>query len=103
MRPLFSFLRREGRGKGRGGAQQVSLARAVLMTADIGSAHPRYVRVKKFAELTGYTEKAIYHKIENGTWLQGRHYRRVPDGHICIDMEGFYRWVEGAAGPVSNR
>ena len=63
----------------------------------------RYVRVKKFAELTGYTEKAIYHKIENGTWIQGRQYRRAPDGNICIDMEGFYRWVEGLEGPASVR
>ncbi len=81
----------------------MSFERAVIMTAETGVVHARYVRIKKFAELTGYTEKAIYHKIENGTWLQGRHYRRAPDGHICIDMEGFYRWVEGAVGPASSR
>ncbi len=85
------------------GAFRFRLRRVVIMTANYGVANSRYVRVKKFAELTGYTEKAIYHKIENGTWLQDRHYRRAPDGHICIDMEGFYRWVEGAAGPASSR
>lgn len=88
-------------GRRKGGSDVLS--RVGIMTAGFGLAAPRYVRVKKFAELTGYTEKAIYHKIENGTWLQGRHYRRAPDGHICIDMEGFYRWVEEATGPASSR
>jgi hypothetical protein len=73
------------------------------MTAGSGFVASRYVRVKKFVELTGYTEKAIYHKIENGVWPQGRLWRRAPDGHICIDMEGFCQWVEGAAGPASSR
>jgi len=63
----------------------------------------RYIRVKKFAELTGYSEKAVYHKIERGIWRQGREYQRAPDGNICIDIEGYYRWVEGDRGPVSRR
>lgn len=63
----------------------------------------RYVRVRKFTELTGYTEKAIYRKIEDGVWMLGREYRRAPDGCICIDIEGFERWVEGDAARVSSR
>ncbi len=73
------------------------------MTADNGAAYPSYVREKRFAALTGYTEKATYHKIENGTWLQGRQYCRARDGLLCIEMEGFYRWVEEVAGPASSR
>jgi len=38
----------------------------------------RYVRIKRFAELTGYTEKAIYRKIADGVWIHGREYRRAP-------------------------
>jgi len=64
---------------------------------------PRYVRVKKFAYLTGYSEKAIYHKIERGIWVLGQEYRRAPDGSICIDIEGFQKWVEGEGGAVFNR
>lgn len=54
-----------------------------------------YVRIKKFVELTGYTDKAVYRKIEDGVWLEGKQYRRAPDGNICIDMEGYAKWVEG--------
>lgn len=44
----------------------------------------RYVRIKRFAELTGYTEKAIYRKIADGVWIHGREYRRAPDGSLCM-------------------
>lgn len=63
---------------------------------------PRYVRVARFALLTGYTEKAVYHKIADGVWHQGREYRRAPDGNICVDLKGYERWVEGVGGQVSN-
>jgi hypothetical protein len=56
---------------------------------------PRYVRVRKFAEISGCTEKAIHRKVEEGVWLLGHEYRRAPDGTICIDVEGYNRWVEG--------
>ncbi|MDB5575904.1 MAG: Excisionase [Bradyrhizobium sp.] len=39
---------------------------------------PRYVRVRKFAEIGGYTEKAIYRKVEEGVWVLGHEYRRAP-------------------------
>jgi len=63
----------------------------------------RYVRVRKFTELSGYTEKAIYRKIEDGVWMLGREYRRAPDGCIHIDIEGYQRWVEGNAALASSR
>lgn len=53
-----------------------------------------YVRVSKFAELTGYTEKATRRKIEEGIWVEGRHYRRAPDGTIQINLQEYTRWVE---------
>ncbi len=54
----------------------------------------RYIRIPKFEELTGYTEKAIARKIETGAWREGREYRRAPDGHILVDLQGYERWVE---------
>ena len=60
--------------------------------------HLRYVTVKKFSELTGYTEKAINAKTERGIWLEGVHYRKAPDGRKLIDLEEFDRWVEGEVG-----
>ena len=43
----------------------------------------RYVRIKRFAELTGYTEKAVYRKIADGVWIQGREYRRAARADHC--------------------
>jgi len=54
----------------------------------------RYIRIPKFEQLTGYTEKAIARKIETGAWREGREYRRAPDGHILVDLQGYERWVE---------
>jgi hypothetical protein len=55
----------------------------------------KYVRLRLFAEQSGYTEKAIRRKIEEGIWVQNREYRRAPDGSLLIDVEGYNRWVEG--------
>ncbi len=57
---------------------------------------PRYIRVKKFSELTGWTEQAVYNKISAGVWLEGKEYRRAPDGNTLIDLEGYNRWAEGS-------
>lgn len=55
----------------------------------------RYVRINKFVELTGYTDKAVRCKIAEGVWLEGRLWRRAPDGAILVDLLGYQRWVEG--------
>ncbi len=55
----------------------------------------RYVRVNKFAELTGYTDKAVRCKISEGVWLEGKLWRRAPDGAILVDLVGYELWVEG--------
>lgn len=57
--------------------------------------HLRWVLVPLFCTLTGYTDKAVRRKIEEGIWLQGRHYRKAPDGRITMDLQAYYAWVEG--------
>lgn len=47
----------------------------------------RYQLIPKFCAESGYTDKAVRRKIEEGVWLEGREYRRAPDGHIVIDAE----------------
>ncbi|MET0218057.1 MAG: hypothetical protein ABW205_09050 [Burkholderiales bacterium] len=54
-----------------------------------------YVQIHRFCELTGYTEKAVRLKISEGVWLEGREYRKAPDKHVLISLEGYARWVEG--------
>ncbi|AXF20505.1 excisionase [Burkholderia pyrrocinia] len=56
-----------------------------------------YVTVALAAVITGLSEKAIRRKIEDGKWLDGREYRRSPDGGIFISIKGYQLWVEQAA------
>lgn len=58
----------------------------------------RYVRIAAFAEKSGYTVNAIRTKIRDGIWIEKRHWRRAPDGHIVIDVEGYEEWIENGSG-----
>ena len=40
------------------------------------------IQLKRYAELSGYTEKALRDKISTGVWVEGLHYYRAPDRHI---------------------
>lgn len=53
----------------------------------------RFVRPKKFEELTGYSVAAVEAKIKRGVWLAGQEYVRAPDGNILVDLLGFERWA----------
>jgi len=56
----------------------------------------RYIRLPRFEQISGYTQKAVRRKIEEGKWIEGMQFRRAPDGHILIDMKGYQKWVEKA-------
>jgi hypothetical protein len=53
-----------------------------------------YVTITLAAAITGLTRKAIERKIEDGKWIEGREYRRSPDGGVFISIEGYRKWVE---------
>jgi hypothetical protein len=57
-----------------------------------------YITIPLAAMVTGLSEKAIRRKIEDGKWLEGREYRRSPDGGIFISIKGYASWVEKATG-----
>jgi hypothetical protein len=62
----------------------------------------RYVLISKFCAESGYSEKAVRRKIEEGVWLENRQFRKAPDGHILIDVQGVERWVEGQLEPSNH-
>lgn len=63
--------------------------------ADGSRAHGAdYVTIPVAAAMTGYSPKAIRRKIESGVWLEGREFRRAPDGHVLISVKGYESWVE---------
>lgn len=54
-----------------------------------------FVTVNLASAMTGLSDKAIRRKIGDGKWIEGREYRRSPDGGIFISIAGFVNWVEG--------
>jgi hypothetical protein len=64
-----------------------------LGPASVSSTAP-YVTIPLAAALTGYSAKAIRRKIECGVWLEGREFRKAPDGHVLISIKGYQQWVE---------
>lgn len=51
--------------------------------------------VALFCKESGYSEKAVRHKIDRGIWLKGHQYVKAPDGRILIDTEAIERWAKG--------
>ena len=53
-----------------------------------------YVVIDKAAEITGYSRRAIEEKIAKGVWLEGKVWRKAPDGRRLISLKGYEQWVE---------
>lgn len=51
------------------------------------------IRIKKFCEETGWSEKAVRCMIEKGVWIDGREYTRMPNRRIIISIKGYEAWV----------
>lgn len=51
------------------------------------------VRIKKFSELSGYSEQAVRKKIYDGHWREGKHFFKAPDGRINIDIVEVQKWM----------
>jgi len=54
----------------------------------------RCITIKKFCEVTGYTENAVNAKIRDGVWLEGTIYIKAPDGRRLIDLQEYDLWVQ---------
>lgn len=54
----------------------------------------KYVRLPLFESMSGYSEKSVRRKIEDGIWREGCEFKRAPDGHVLVNLEGFEKWVE---------
>lgn len=55
----------------------------------------RYVLLPLAQSITGYSVKAMERKMERGDWQEGKVWKRAPDRHICIDILGYEKWIEG--------
>lgn len=69
-------------------ARLPSLADRVAITTS------RYVTIELASLKTGYSVDAINRKIDAGVWVEGREWKRAPDGRRLVDMVGYEAWVE---------
>ncbi|WP_414609675.1 excisionase [Stenotrophomonas pavanii] len=71
-----------------------SSSRGLSRTGSPANLRPvRFVTLKQFEALTGYTVDAINSKIKRGDWLEGAVFFKAPDGRNLIDLEGYEEWV----------
>lgn len=61
-----------------------------------------YVTVGKASKVTGYSERAIRHKIASGIWPENVVWKWAPDGVQLIIMKGYFTWAK-QAGRASRR
>lgn len=64
----------------------------------------RFVTIKKFCELTGFTAAAIYKRKASGFWPEGSVWRYAPGSkEILIDLHTYDAWVENGSDPSPVR
>lgn len=56
-----------------------------------------WITLKKYSELSGYTCKALYNKIERGILKEGTHWKKSPDGRLHISVKDFEAWITGVS------
>lgn len=63
----------------------------------------KHILLKKFCEITGYTEQAIRKKINRGEWVEGVHFSRSGDSKIKVNIERYERWCQGESALEATR
>ena len=66
---------------------------AEVTDSKLTSKEVKYMLVPHFCSETGYTPKAVYHKIAREQWAEGQVFLRAPDNRIHIIWSGYLRWV----------
>lgn len=56
--------------------------------------HPiTWVKLEKYAELTGDSEEAVKQRRKTGKWLDGNECKIV-DGRVWVNLEAAQKWVK---------
>ena len=54
----------------------------------------KWVKLKKYCELTGDTAPSVHAKRHKGQWLDGFQSKIGPDGNLWINLIEVEKWVE---------
>lgn len=64
-----------------------------LSPAQTNGDNMNWVTIKKFSELSGYSEDAIRAKRKKGQWVIDQHLKKAPDGRILICIKEVEKWI----------
>lgn len=54
----------------------------------------KWVKLKKYCELSGDTSDAVHAKRRKGQYVDGVHCKVADDGNLWINIEAVEKWVE---------
>jgi len=54
----------------------------------------KWVKLKKYCQISGDTPDAVHAKRRKGTWLDDVHCKIAPDGNLWINLVEIEKWVE---------
>ncbi len=60
----------------------------------------KWIRLKKYCELTGDTPRAVHARRHKGQWMEGCQSRIGPDGNLWINLLEVEKWVEADSQSV---
>jgi hypothetical protein len=64
----------------------------------------KWIKLKRYCEVTGDTSDAVQKKVSRGIWREGTHIKTAPDGARWVNTEEVDAWVEkGTNGPRGPR
>jgi hypothetical protein len=54
----------------------------------------KWVKLKKYCEISGDTPDAVHAKRRKGAWLDDIHCKIAPDGNLWINLVEIEKWIE---------
>lgn len=54
----------------------------------------KWVKLKKYYELSGDTKDAFHGKKRRGIWREGTEFRTAADGATWVNLDAVNRWAE---------
>ncbi len=54
----------------------------------------KWVKIKKYCEISGDTLNAVHARRKKGVWLDGVQCKLGPDGNLWINLAEVDKWIE---------
>ena len=63
----------------------------------------KWVKLKKYCQLSGDTANAVHAKRKRGMLLDGLHCKVAQDGNLCVNLSEIEKWVEEGNRAICQR